>query len=48
MPGKIGVLTFLSDLKKSYDCDQEVIEYASTQRVLEPSSEVFAATQQLS
>jgi hypothetical protein len=29
-PGKIGVLTFRSDLKKSYDYDQEAIEYAST------------------
>jgi hypothetical protein len=29
MPGKIDVLTFCGDLKKSYDCDQEAIEYAA-------------------
>jgi hypothetical protein len=48
MPGKTGVLTLRGDLKKLYDCEKEAIEYASTQRVPEPSSEVFAATQQLS
>jgi hypothetical protein len=26
MPGKTGVLTLHGDLKKSYDCNQEVIE----------------------
>jgi hypothetical protein len=45
MPGKIRVLTFRDDLKKSYDWDQEAIEYASTTCMPEPSSEVFAATQ---
>jgi hypothetical protein len=45
MPGKTGVLTFHGDLKKSYDCDQEAIEYAATSRVLEPSAKVFVATQ---
>jgi hypothetical protein len=48
IPGKTGVLTFLGDLKKSYDYDQEAIEKASTQRMTEPSSEVFMAAQQLS
>jgi hypothetical protein len=48
MPGKIGVLTFRGDLKKSYNYDQEAIEYASTTCVQEPSAEVFAAAQQLS
>jgi hypothetical protein len=47
MPGKIGVLTFCGDLKKSYDCDQEEIEYAATSRVPEPSAEVFVAAQKL-
>jgi hypothetical protein len=28
MLGKAGVLTFCGDLKKSYDYDQEAIEYA--------------------
>jgi hypothetical protein len=48
MPGKIGVLTFRSNLKKSYDCDQEANRYAATSRVLEPSAEVFAVAQKLS
>jgi hypothetical protein len=34
MPGKTGVLTFHGDLK-SYDCDQEVIEYATASHVPE-------------
>jgi hypothetical protein len=42
MLGKIGVLTLHGDLKKSYDCDQEAIEYATTSRVPEPSAEVLA------
>jgi hypothetical protein len=33
MPGLSGVLTLRGDLKKSYDCNQEVIQYASTTRV---------------
>jgi hypothetical protein len=48
MPGKTGVLTFRGDLKKSYNCDQEAIEYTLTTRVPELSSKVFAAAQQLS
>ncbi|XP_025825144.1 uncharacterized protein LOC112900498 [Panicum hallii] len=48
MLGRSGVLTFRGDLKKSYDCDQEAIEYASTSRVLNPSLEVLVAAQQLS
>jgi hypothetical protein len=47
MPGKIGVLTFRSDLKKSYNYDQEAIEYAVTSCVPEPSMKVFAAAQKL-
>jgi hypothetical protein len=47
MPGKTGVLTFCGDLKKSYNYDQEVIEYTATSRVLEPSAEVLAAVQKL-
>jgi hypothetical protein len=30
MPGRTGVLTLHGDLKKSYDYDQEAIEYATT------------------
>jgi hypothetical protein len=47
MPSKIGVLMFCGDLKKSYDCDQEVIEYATTSRMPEPCAEVFSAVQKL-
>jgi hypothetical protein len=39
MPGKTSVLMFHGDLKKSYDCDQEAIEYTTTSRVPEPSAE---------
>jgi hypothetical protein len=35
-------------LKKSYDCNQEAIQYASTARVPDVSGEVLAAAQQLS
>jgi hypothetical protein len=42
MPGKSGVLTFCGDLKKSYDCDQKTIKYASTTRMPNSSSEVLA------
>jgi hypothetical protein len=45
MPGKTGVLILHGNLKKSYNCDQEAIDYAATSGVLEPSAEVLAATQ---
>jgi hypothetical protein len=48
MPGRSGVLTLRGDLKKSYDCNQEAIQYASTSRVPDASGEVLAAAQQLS
>jgi hypothetical protein len=35
------------DLKKSYDCDQEAIEYAVTSRMPEPFVKVLAAPQKL-
>jgi hypothetical protein len=47
MPGKIGILTLRGDLKKSYDCDQEGINYATTSHVPVPSSKVLAAAQKL-
>jgi hypothetical protein len=43
MPGRNGVLTLRGDLKKSYDCNQEAIQYASTSRVPDASAEVLAA-----
>jgi hypothetical protein len=48
MPGLNGVLTLHGDLKKSYDCNQEAIQYALTTRVPDTSGEVLAAVQQLS
>jgi hypothetical protein len=48
MPGQSGVLTLGGDLKKSYDCNQEAIQYASTTHVLDASGEVLVAAQQLS
>jgi hypothetical protein len=48
MPGQSGVLTLRGDLKKSYDCNQEAIHYASTTRVPDTSGEVLAAAHQLS
>jgi hypothetical protein len=48
MSGRSGVLTLRGDLKKSYDCNQEAIQYASTTRVPDASGEVLAAVQQLS
>jgi hypothetical protein len=43
MPGQSGVLTLGGDLKKSYDCNQKTIQYASTTRVPDASGEVLAA-----
>jgi hypothetical protein len=42
MPGKTDVLTLRGDMKKSYDCDQETIEYATSSHVPEPSAELHA------
>jgi hypothetical protein len=47
MLGKTGLLLFRGNLKKSYDCDQEVVEYAVISRMPEPSEEVFMAMQRL-
>jgi hypothetical protein len=48
MPGLSGVLTLWGNLKKSYDCNQEAIQYASTTHVPDALEEVLAAAQQLS
>jgi hypothetical protein len=48
MPGRSGVLMLRGDLKKSYDCNQEAIQYASTSLMPDASREVLAAAQQLS
>jgi hypothetical protein len=39
--------THSGDLKKSYDCNQEAIQYASTTHVPDASGEVLAVAQQL-
>jgi hypothetical protein len=48
MLGRSGVLTLRGDLKKSYDYNQEAIQYASTTRVPDALGEVLVAAQQLS
>jgi hypothetical protein len=48
MPGQSGVLTLRGDLKKSYDCNQEAIQYASITHVPDALGEVLVAAQQLS
>jgi hypothetical protein len=48
MLGQSGVLTLRGDMKKSYDCNQEVIQFALTTRVPDFSGEVLAAVQQVS
>jgi hypothetical protein len=48
MLGRSGVLTLRGNLKKSYDCNQEAIQYASTTLVPDASGEVLVAAQQLS
>jgi hypothetical protein len=48
MPGLSGKLTLRGDLKKSYDCNQEAIQYASTTCVPDASGEVLVVAQQLS
>jgi hypothetical protein len=48
MPGQSGILTLRGYLKKSYDCNQEAIQYTSTTRVPDASREVLTAAQQLS
>jgi hypothetical protein len=48
MPGISGILTLRGDLKKSYDCNQEAIQYASTTRVPHASGQVLVVAQQLS
>lgn len=45
MLGNTGVLTFCGDLKKSYNCDQEAIKYASSSCAPAASAEVFATAQ---
>jgi hypothetical protein len=43
MPRQSGVLTLRGNLKKSYDCNQEAIQYASITHVPDASGKVLAA-----
>ena len=47
MPGLNGVLALQGDLKRSYDCDTEAAELASTTQVPKAMMEIFAASKKL-
>ena len=47
MPGLKGVLALQGDLKRSYDCDTEAVEFTATNQVPNTMAEVFAATKKL-
>ena len=48
MPGNTGVLSLRGDLPKSFECDKEAIDHASTIRVPSSISEILAAAKELS
>ncbi|XP_039827233.1 uncharacterized protein LOC120688960 [Panicum virgatum] len=48
MPGNTGVLSLRGDLLKSFECDKEAIDHASTIRVPSSVSEILAASKELS
>ena len=48
MPGNKGVLSLRGDLLKSFKCDKEAIDHASTIRVPSSVSEILAAAKELS
>ena len=48
MPGNTGVLSLRGDLLKSFECDREAIDHASTIRVPSSVSEILAAAKELS
>src|SRR6185436_16088567 len=48
MPGNTGVLSLRGDLLKSFECDKEAIDHASTIRVPRSVSEILAAAKELS
>ena len=47
MLGHKGVLALQGDLKRSYDCDTEATELASTTQVPNAMMEIFAASKKL-
>ena len=48
MLGNTGVLSLWGDLVKSFECDKEAIDHASTIRVPSSISEILAAAKELS
>jgi len=48
MPGNMGFLSLRGDLLKSFECDKEAIDHASTIRVPSSASEILAAAKELS
>ena len=48
MPGNTGVLSLQGDLLKSFECDKEAIDHASTIRVPSSVSKILAAAKELS
>ena len=48
MPGNTGVRSLRADLLKSFECDKEAIDCASTIRVPSSISEILAAAKELS
>ena len=48
MPGNTGALSLQGDLLKSFECDKEAIDHASTTRVPSSVSEILAAAKELS
>ena len=48
MPGNTGVLSLWGDLLKSFECDKEAIDHASTIRVPSSVSQILAAAKELS
>ncbi|CAO2208321.1 unnamed protein product [Urochloa humidicola] len=47
MPASNGVLSLHGDLRTSYDCDREAVEFASTTQLPNSMAQVFAAAQKL-
>ncbi|CAO2192791.1 unnamed protein product [Urochloa humidicola] len=46
-PGPRGVISIQGDLRRSYECDREAVEFASTTQVPSSMAQVFAAAQKL-
>ena len=48
MPGNTGVLSLQGDLLKSFECNKEAIDHASTIRVPSSVGKILAAAKELS